>query len=155
MVMQRFDPFIELKQMQDTLGRIWRGAGSSPTADGDMETWAIPLDVAEEGDNFVVKASLPGVHPDDIKVHIEDNVLTIRGHTSSEHEHKDGNYLMHERRTGNFYRALRLPDSVDTDKGTPYYENGVLTISIPKAESKKAKELKMAAVGKSVNGERS
>jgi len=143
MVLQRWDPFSELRQLQETMNRLWRGFGFSSGGDGETETWSIPIDVYQEGDNFVVCASMPGVNPDNIKVSIEDNVLTIRAHTAPQYEHGDGerNFPMRERRTGSFYRAIRLPDSVDTDKAHPGYEHGVLTIIIPKAESKKAKRL--------------
>jgi HSP20 family protein len=84
---------------------------------------------------------MPGVAPDDIQVSIEDNVLTIKGQTCSDDKIDDGNYLMRERRVGAFHRALRLPDTVDTEKAQPHYEHGVLTVTIPKAESKKARKL--------------
>ena len=81
-----------------------------------MEAWAAPLDVVADGDDFVVRASLPGVSPDNIQVSIEDNVLTIRGETASHFENTEGNYLMRERRSGSFHRSLRLPDTVDQDR---------------------------------------
>ncbi|MFC1944776.1 Hsp20/alpha crystallin family protein [Chloroflexota bacterium] len=147
MVVQRWDPFSELRQMQETMNRL-RQSGS--VEGEDMETWAIPLDVTQDGEDFVVRASVPGVDPDDMKISIEDNVLGIRCHTVSEHAGEGNNgYLLRERRTGSFYRALRLPDSVDTEKANPVYENGVLTVTIPRAESKKAKELKVTVVGSS------
>jgi HSP20 family protein len=106
-----------------------------------MENWAIPLDVIAKDDNIIVRATLPGVAPDDIQVSVEDNVLTIRGQTADQFQNGDGSYLMRERRVGSFHRALRLPDTVDTDKAHPEYEHGVLTITIPKAEAKKARHL--------------
>jgi HSP20 family protein len=109
-----------------------------------MESWAIPLDVIARGDEFIVRATLPGVAPEDIQVSIEDNVLTIKGQTAAQIQNGDGGtYLMRERRTGSFHRALRLPDTVDTDKAHPEYQNGVLTVTIPKAEAKKARQLKV------------
>ena len=146
MVLQRGNPFSDLRRMQQDMDRLWRGF--MPTAEHpEMESWAIPLDVAQEGDNIVVHASLPGVKPDDIQVSIENNVLTIKGETKEEKEHKEGDYLMRERRVGSFHRALRLPDTVDTEKAKPYYEDGVLTVAFPKMESKKSKQLKVT-VGK-------
>ena len=152
MVLQRWDPFRELWRMHRSRAPLWRDF--HPTTDG-LETgnWAIPLDVTQEGDDIVVRASLPGVNPDDIDVSIEDNVLTIKGDTKLEREHKEGTYLMRERRAGSFYRSLRLSDSVDTDKAKPHYEHGVLTIRFPKVESKKAKHLKVG-VGKVLEGEK-
>ena len=147
MVLHRRDPFGELRQMQETMNRLWRGFGTAPESP-EMETWGIPLDVVQQDDDFIVRASMPGVNPDDIKVAVEDNVLTIRARTGAELEHKESNYLMRERRTGNFYRALRLPDTVNTDQAHPFYEHGILTISIPKAEAKKAKHLTVNLGGK-------
>jgi HSP20 family protein len=155
MTLQRWDPFNELRRMQETMNHLWRGFGAGTTEGQEMETWAVPLDVMQHGDNFVIRASLPGVNPDNIDVSIEDNVLSIRGQSAHESEHQEGNYLMRERRSGSFYRALRLPDTVDTDQAQPHYEHGVLTITIPKAESKKAKQLKVSVGGRELEGAKS
>jgi HSP20 family protein len=96
-------------------------------------------------DNILVHASLPGIHPDDINVSIEDNVSTIKAQTRMENESTNNNYLMHERRLGSFHRSLRLPDTVDTDQATTNYQYGVLTIAFPKVESKRARQLKVTA----------
>ena len=146
-MMQRRAPFNELRQMQDNMDRMWRRFGTFIHEDGSgMEAWAAPLDVVADGDDFVVRASLPGVSPDNIQVSIEDNVLTIRGETASHFENTEGNYLMRERRSGSFHRSLRLPDTVDQDKAEPRYEHGVLTINLPKAEAKKAKQFDVKVV---------
>ena len=116
MTLQRWDPFNELRRMQETMNHLWRGFGAGTTEGQEMETWAVPLDVVQHGDNFVIHASMPGVNPDNIDVSIEDNVLTIRGQSAHESEHKEGNYLMRDRRSGSFYRVLRLPNTVDTDE---------------------------------------
>src|SRR5918997_1067546 len=141
MVLRRWEPFRELRQMQENMDRLWRNFGHGEGEAGNVESWAIPLDVVQEGDNIVVKASVPGVSPEDIDVSIENDVLTIKGQTKEEREHQEGNYLMRERRAGSFYRALRLPDTVDSDNAQPHYKNGVLSITFPKMESKKAKRL--------------
>ena len=150
MMLQRrnhFSPFGELRQMQDNMDRMWRRFGSFNHEDGSgMEAWAAPLDVVADGDDFVVRASLPGVSPENIQVSIEDNVLTIRGETASQFENTEGNYLMRERRSGSFHRSLRLPDTVDQDKADPRFEHGVLTITLPKAEAKRAKQFDVKMV---------
>ena len=143
MVLRRWEPFRELRQMQGNLDRLWRDLGHGGSNEGDVESWAIPLDVVQQGDNIVVKATVPGVNPEDIDVSIENDVLSIKGHTKEEREHQEGNYLMRERRSGSFYRALRLPDTVDSDKAQPHYEHGVLSITFPRMESKKAKRLQI------------
>ena len=143
MVMQRWDPLGDLRRMDETINRLWRGIGGRDTAVEGIESWAVPLDVVQEGDNIVVRASLPGIKPEDVGVSIEDDVLTIKAQSSEEHETKEGDYLMKERRSGSFHRSLRLPDTVDTEKVESTYKNGVLSITFPKQEAKKARRIEV------------
>ncbi len=143
-MVQRWDPFSDMRQMQDAMDKLWRRVGTSsrnPAETPEIEAWAVPLDVTRNGDDTVIRASMPGVAPEDIQVSIEDNVLTIKGETAESHREEGDTYLMRERRTGSFHRALRLPDSVAPDKVAPRYEHGVLTITVPKAEEKRARQL--------------
>ena len=149
-MLQRRSPFGELRNMQDNMDRMWRrfgvfhndGAFHNEEGSG-FEAWAAPLDVVADGDDFVVRASMPGVAPDNIQVSIEDNVLTIRGETASHFDSAEGSYLMRERRTGSFHRSLRLPGTVDQDKAEPCYEHGVLTVTLPKAVAKRARQFEV------------
>lgn len=140
MVMQRWDPYRELRQMDDTMNRLWRGFGGAPVA---PEDWNISLDVVQRPDELVVKASAPGIKPEAIELALEDNVLTIRAERKPDFEDDKSVYLIQERPAGSFYRALRLPETVDANKIQSVYENGVLTITLPKAEEKKKKQLKI------------
>lgn len=153
MVLRRWEPFSELRRMQENMDRLWKGFYGNGEDGGEIERWAIPLDVRAEGDNIVIQASMPGVDPNDIDVSIENDVLTIKGHTRTEQERREGEYLMRERRTGSFHRSLRLPDTVDTEKAHPHYENGVLTVALPKVEAKKARKLAVTT-GKALEGEK-
>jgi HSP20 family protein len=141
MMLTRWNPYNELRRMREDMNRTWRGYYPAAEGEGEVERWNIPLDVVEEENNIIVHATLPGMKPEDIEVTLEENVLTIKGKTETEEEHKEGNYLMRERRTGAFHRMLRLPDTVDTEKAETLYENGVLTVTFPKVEAKKAKHL--------------
>ena len=146
MVLQRWYPMYEFPRIRRAMDRRWPSFGFA--FDGiERRGWVIPLDVVEEGDDLVVRASLPGVSPEHIDVSIEDRVLTIKAETKAEEERKEGGYLMKESRSGSFHRSLRLPDTADAEKAKTLYENGVLTVTLPKAESRKAKHLKVA-VGK-------
>jgi HSP20 family protein len=145
MVLRRWEPFRELRQMQENMDRLWRSFGHQGGEEGNVENWAIPLDVVQQGDNIIIKASVPGVNPEDIDVSIENDVLTIKGQTKEEHEHQEGNYLMRERRSGSFYRALQLPDTLDSDQAQPHYEHGVLSITFPRMESKRTKRLQVTS----------
>lgn len=141
MVLQRWDPLFDFR---GAMNRHWRDARLARMDNGKRE-WAIPIDVVEEEDELLVKASIPGVKTDDIDVSIENRVLTIKAETNSESEHKEGGYLVKERRSGSFLRSLRLPETVDSEKAKTTYNDGVLTVNLPKVESKKAKHLKIEA----------
>jgi len=147
MVLQRWDPYRELRQMEDTMNRLWRGFGGSPSYREGSEDWNILIDVIQQKDAIEVRASMPGVTPEGIDVAVEDNVLTIRAERKSDIEEGKESYLIRERPTGSFYRALRLPDTVDTNKIESHYENGVLAITMPKAEEKKKKQIQVKVNG--------
>ena len=145
MVLQRWYPIAELRRAERAVNRFRRGYGERYSADGATQDWLVPLDVVEEDDQIIVHASVPGVAPEDIEVTIENEVLTIKAQSAEEEERKDGDYLVRERRSGAFHRSLRLPDTVDTEKAESSYKGGVLTISFPKQEAKKAKVIEVKA----------
>ncbi len=141
MVLQRWDPAAELRRMDEVMNSLWRNYSGSTNSDGAVEGWAVPLDVRQEGDNITVDASMPGVDPARINATVEDGVLTIKGQTAAETEKKDERYYLRERRVGAFHRSVRLPETVDTERAESTYENGVLSVTFPKQESKKARSL--------------
>ena len=140
MLLQRWDPLFDFKRRQYIADRTRHGFPQTVDA-AEPKRWSIALDAVEEDGKLVVRASLPGVDSDEIKVTIEDGVLTIDGETKVDDEAKVGNYLIRERRAGSFHRSVRLPDSVDVDQAETNYDEGVLTVAFPKAESKRAKQL--------------
>ncbi len=142
MTMRRWDPFADFRRADGVFNRFFSGAPSVAAA-RPAERRDFPMDVIQEGDELIVRASLPGVPPDEIEVTIEDGLLTIAGATADETEKREGEYLLRERRSGRFRRALRLPSSVDADKAAPTCENGVLTIALPKREERKARRLEI------------
>ncbi|MBN2755287.1 MAG: Hsp20/alpha crystallin family protein [Candidatus Goldbacteria bacterium] len=103
------------------------------------------VDVAEEKDRYIVKADLPGMKQEDIKVELDDSVLSISGERKHEKEENDEkrNYHYYERSYGSFMRRFILPKGTDSEKIDAKYEHGVLQIIIPKTEAKKAKEIKV------------
>ena len=136
MVMQRIDPFREFRKMDEMLNRVWQGDG-----DGHFERrWAIPIDLTQDGDNVVLRATVPGVAPEDIDVTIEDGVLTINAETPSD---EGASFVIRERRAGKLYRALRLPNTLDVGKAESEYKHGVLTLTFPKVEAVKARRLEI------------
>ena len=150
MVLTRWDPLFELRRAHHLMDRRWPRFFDLPAENGsdnrtDHRDWAIPLDIVRNEDNVTLHATLPGVNPDDIDVTVDDGVLSIKAETKVDEERKDGDYVVRERRYGKFHRSMRLPENVDADHAETHYENGVLTIKLPVAESKKAKQLKVTA----------
>ena len=157
MLVRRWAPLADLRMTHRAVDRAWREFDCDlyPIHNGS-ERWSIPLDVVREGDNIAVRASVPGVKPEEIDVTIDEGVLTIKGEAKIEEEGNEASYLLRERRVGSFFRALRLPETVDADKANSQYHDGVLTITFPKLESKKTKHLKVQVNGKAkaVEGEK-
>lgn len=142
MAIERWSPFADVRRFDDMFNRLWRGANGLQET---PEAWSIPLDVTRTDDEVVVKASLPGVKKEDVDVTIADNVLTVRAEIAQEGEREEAGYLLRERRAGSFYRAVRLPETVDSEKATSSYADGVLTINLPKVEEKKARKLSITS----------
>ena len=159
MSLERWAPFSELRRPVG-FGRSWHHFGGpiglvarpeyAQAESARAENWRIPLDVVRDGESVTIEASLPGVKPADISVTIDDNVLRISGHTGAEDKRPEGTartYLLSERRTGSFERAVRLPGSVDAENASTSYEAGVLTVTLPKLEAKKMKKLTVEVKG--------
>lgn len=144
---QRWDPFREVARGRypfDTLfdrgfGRPWRlfawEATESP----------FPVDLYETDDEVVVKASLPGVQPDETEISVTGRFLTIKGERKEEHGEEQPNYFRQERRSGVFQRSLRLPVRVDAEQADATLDGGVLTIRLPKAAESRAKTIPVKA----------
>jgi HSP20 family protein len=127
--------------LRDEFDRLFDDRVAWPRSEWQMPGWGLDLDVAENEENFVVKASLPGINPDDLDVTVTDNVLTIKGEVKSDETIKEEQYHLRERRFGSFSRSVTLPVSVNTDQVEATYENGVLTLQLPKTEEHKPKRI--------------
>ena len=103
--------------------------------------WQPSLDITESDDNYEVKAEIPGMKKDDIKISFQDDVLMLTGEKKHEKEEKGKEYHRIERNYGKFERSLRFPNHIKTDAIKANYKNGVLTVSIPKSEQAKLKEI--------------
>lgn len=156
MAMDRWEPMRDMMSLRDAMERLIqenfpRPAGSIiPAMRG-----AVPLDVIEKGDSFEVRASLPGIKPDDVHIMVQGDRLTIRGETSGEEERKgdkkEDNWILRERRSGSFYRSVTLPSQLDADRASARFENGVLILEIPKAETAKAKHIPIQGAQQGTN----
>jgi HSP20 family protein len=147
----RWEPLREIQTMRSLMDRFFdEPFFSTPLLWSQRgEQFPVPLDMIEEEDQYVVKASIPGVNPEDVEVTLTDNVLTIKGETKSESEESKSNYHVRERHYGSFMRQISLPMSVNADAVEATHENGVLTLRLPKTEAAKPKRI---AVRTTVNG---
>lgn len=132
----------DLWNMQREINRLFdnffRGGVQDDGSLG-LSYWMPAVDIAEHDNEFVVKVELPGVSKDDVKVTLESNILTIRGEKKQDRETKNENYHRLERTYGSFQRSFTLPSSVRSDKIEAVYKDGILTITLPKAEEAKPK----------------
>ncbi|MBN2556951.1 MAG: Hsp20/alpha crystallin family protein [Anaerolineales bacterium] len=140
----RWEPFREINRMQDLLDQMMdrailespgRGAGAS-----------LPLDVVQTDDAVVIKASAPGIKAADLSVSISGDTVSIKGEMKADQEHEDGVYFLRERRVGSLSRTITLPTLVDSDKAEANFKDGILTLTLPKSEQVKPKEISIKAV---------
>ena len=111
---------------------------------GDTASWVPAVDVLEQADAIRIAAELPGVKPEDVKISVEENVLTVQGTKQQVAEEKTERVHRYERTYGSFARTFTLPRTVDTAQITAGYDNGVLTITLPKAEQAKPRQIAVA-----------
>jgi HSP20 family protein len=152
--LSNWDPFRELWNMRRVMNRFVDEAFDRQVSGWTPEEWGLALDVSETADQFLVKASIPGINPDDLEITFNNDVLTIKGEMQSEEESDESRYHLRERRYGRFARSLTLPTKVEADKISANYEAGVLTLSLPKAEEVKPKRIAIQAgkTGKMIEG---
>lgn len=142
--LMRWEPFREALSLRDWMDRFMDEGWIRPLAAfGGVSSPAI--DMYQTDDEVVVKATLPGVRPEDLNIAVTGDVLTIRGEVKEESSSNGANYHVRERRYGSFSRALPLPTAVQADKAQAEFENGVLTLRLPKAEEVKPKTIAVKA----------
>ena len=135
-----FDPFREMATLRSMVDQVFDNMLTR-----QLEGWRgfdwMALDMYQTSDEVVVKAVLPGVKPEDIHVSVANQVLTIRGEVKEEKVNEDATYHIRERRSGVITRSVQLPVEVDVDKAKAEYENGILTLTLPKAEEVRPKTI--------------
>jgi HSP20 family protein len=135
----------EAMTLREAMDRLFADAFVQPFGGADGEgverAMPMPVDVIENEDDIVVKASIPGIKAEDIDISLTGDVLIIRGATKAENEVKRGNYIYRERRQGAFGRTLTLPTAVVADQARAEFENGELTLTLPKADEVKPKTI--------------
>jgi len=139
----RFEPFRGVTSLQGQINRLFNEAFDRSSDEGNLTTWAPAVDIYETEHELVVKADVPDVKPEDLDVRVENHLLTIRGERKFEKKVNENNYLRVERSFGSFSRSFSLANTVNTEAIKADYKDGVLTLSIPKREEAKPKQIKV------------
>ena len=149
MALLRWEPAAELNTIQNEMNRLFNTVFDPSTRTsrdangGTSPRWLPPMDLLETGEHYVLRADLPGLADEDVNVEFEDNVLTISGERTAEHDDQHEGYYRLERAFGAFSRSLTLPDGVDPDTVEAHFDRGVLEVKIPKPAHKKPRQVQI------------
>jgi HSP20 family protein len=134
----RWDPFSEFGELRSRFDRMFDG-----WLDGHERAWTPAIDVVREDDHLVLRADLPGIKPEEVKIEVEDDILTVSGEHRESKEEKDRSYVRRERRYGSFSRSMALPRGVDAKKIKAKTHNGVIELTIPLPKEAKKEPVKV------------
>ena len=140
--LNRWEPFRGVSTLQEQINRLFTDSFER-TGESNLTTWAPSVDIYENEQELVVKADLPDVDPKDLDIRVENNILTIRGERKFETKADEANYLRVERAYGAFSRSFSLANTVNSEAIKADYHDGVLTLTIPKREEAKPKQIKV------------
>ena len=139
----RFEPFRGASTLQDQINRLFGNVLERSADESNLTAWAPAVDIFETEHELVVKTDLPDVDPKDLDIRVENNILTIRGERKFEKKVNEDQYLRVERAYGAFTRSFSLANTVNSEAIKADYQNGVLTLTIPKREEAKPKQIKV------------
>jgi HSP20 family protein len=142
----RWEPAREMMTLREAMDRLFDDAFTRPLSIRDGWSMATPaIDMYQTANDIVVKASIPGMKAEDVQINITGDVLTLKGEVKQEEERKDKAWHIREQRFGSFERSVALPTAVKTDKAEAVFENGILTITLPKADEVKPRTINIKA----------
>jgi HSP20 family protein len=147
MALMRWNPTRDLLSIRDDMNRMFNELfGRTEGQEGTWLSgaWTPPVDIHETDDALILKAELPGFSKNDVNVELKDNTLTLKGHRQEEKEVKEEQFHRRERAYGSFQRTFMLPASVDAEKVTANYKDGILELRLPKRETAKAKRISIS-----------
>ncbi len=143
----RWEPFRDLISLREAMDRLFEESVVRPQAGelGPRMMGTLAVDMYETDEAVVVKTAIPGVDPEDIDISVTGDTLTIKGETRAEEEVEEENYVCRERRYGAFSRSLTVPVAIEADKADAEFDDGILTLTLPKAEEVKPKAIEVKA----------
>jgi HSP20 family protein len=139
----QFSPYRGASNLQEQINRLFNETFDRTSDEANLTPWAPAVDIFETEHSLVVKADLPDIKPEELDIRVENNILTIRGERKFEKSVNENNYLRVERAYGAFSRSFSLANTVNAEAIQADYKNGVLTLSIPKREEAKPKQIKV------------
>jgi HSP20 family protein len=141
--LSRFEPFRGASTLQDQINRLFGDGFEHSGEESNLTSWAPAVDIFETEHELVVKADLPDIDPKDLDIRVENNILSIRGERKFEKKVSEDKYLRVERAYGSFSRSFSLANTVNSEAIRADYQNGVLTLTVPKREEAKPKQIKV------------
>lgn len=140
--MRKWEPFRELVSLRDDMDRFFKSFFGSSLEEVEG-FWAPVIDIEEDNDNYYVRAEIPGIKKEDVKISVRGNAISVSGERKQESETKNKTFHRVERSYGRFRRTVTLPSEIDADTVKATYKDGILTITLPKPESAKPKEIEV------------
>lgn len=149
MAIARWNPWNDLFDLQGQVDQLFQSltGGTTRQSNGVSEMMNLPVDIRQTDGEFVIEASVPGFRPDDVEVTFDDGVLTIRGQRNIENDEQHGQYVRRERRLTSVYRQIGLPAEVRADEISASFENGVLRVTVPRAQKAQPKRIPVTGTG--------
>ncbi|MFN2582321.1 MAG: Hsp20/alpha crystallin family protein [Candidatus Dormibacteria bacterium] len=148
MAVARWSPWNDLFDLHNQVDQLFSSlAEPARTNGGGLDVVNLPVDIRQTDNEFVIEASVPGFTPEQVEVTFDDGVLTIRGQRSQESEQKQGQYVRRERRQSSVYRQIGLPAEVRADEISAAFENGVLHVTVPRAQKAQPKRIPVTDAG--------
>ena len=142
----RWEPAREMMTLREAMDRLFDDAFTRPLSVRDGWSMATPaIDMYQTDNDVVVKASIPGIKAEEVQINVTGDVLTLKGEAKKEEERTDRAWHIREQRFGSFERSIVLPTDVKSDKAEAVFENGILTITLPKADEVKPRTINIKA----------
>lgn len=143
----KWDPFRELEDVSTRLNRLFGRSADRSDSNNDLlavTDWAPSVDISETDATYQIKGEIPGVHKEDVKISIQDGLLTIQGERKQEKEEKGKKFHRIECSYGSFMRSFRLPDDADEEQVKADFKDGMLSVTLPKTKKTKAKAINIS-----------
>jgi HSP20 family protein len=146
MALVRWNPWGELFDLHNQMDQLFQTLTTETPRNGSDHT-SLPVDIRQSDEMYTIEASVPGFRPENVEVTYDDGVLTIRGQHNDEQQQKDGSFVRRERKLTSVFRQISLPAEVRAEEITASFENGVLTVKIPRAQKAQPKRIQVTTGG--------